>query len=157
MAARVVSMAPRIAEVAMVEPAVVRQIRALADRGWGSRSIAAELGLARNTVRSYWRKEARPLQQERPRGRRLDEAAREEARALFEGTAEGNAVVVRDLLVERGCRVGVRTIQRLVEGRRRELRASQVATLRFETAPGQQMQVDFGEKRIRLAGLSVKI
>jgi hypothetical protein len=32
-----------------------------------------------------------------------------------------------------------------------------VATVRFETKPGQQMQVDFGEKQVRLGGQLVKV
>ena len=39
----------------MIEPDVIRQIRELTARGWGSKRIAAELGVARNTVRRYLR------------------------------------------------------------------------------------------------------
>ena len=41
--------------VPMLEPKIVRQIRELATQGWGSRRIAGELGVARNTVRRYLR------------------------------------------------------------------------------------------------------
>ncbi len=34
---------------------IVTAIRELADRGWGSKAIARELGVARNTVRRYRR------------------------------------------------------------------------------------------------------
>lgn len=156
MVARVVDVAPRSAEVPMIEPAVVRQLRTLAEQGWGSKRIAAELGLARNTVRSYLRG-LRTAAQIRPAGRRLDEQGRQEALQLFEGPAEGNAVVVARLLRDRGMWVGVRTVQRLVESRRRELRAAQVATVRFETAPGHQMQVDFGQKLVAIAGELVRM
>ena len=37
---------PQGIEVAMVEPEIVRQIRALTALGWGSRRIAGELGIA---------------------------------------------------------------------------------------------------------------
>jgi hypothetical protein len=30
--------------------------------------------------------------------------------------------------------------------------ARSVATVHFETAPGKQMQIDFGEKRVAIAG-----
>lgn len=41
---------PREAEVSMIEQDVVRKMRVLAEAGWGAKSIAKELGLARNTV-----------------------------------------------------------------------------------------------------------
>jgi hypothetical protein len=53
--------------------------------------------------------------------------------------------------------VSARTVQRLVEDRRRARRAAELATVRFETAPGQQMQVDFGQKRVRIAGEWVRV
>ena len=39
--------------VPMLEPKIVRQIEELSAQGWGSRRIANELGVARNTVRCY--------------------------------------------------------------------------------------------------------
>jgi DNA-binding NarL/FixJ family response regulator len=38
-------------EVPMIEPDSVRRLRQLAAQGMGAKSIARELGLARNTVR----------------------------------------------------------------------------------------------------------
>jgi len=79
------------------------------------------------------------------------------AAQLFEGEAEGNAVVVAQLLAERGVDASVRTVQRAVASRRRELLAADVATIRFETAPGRQMQIDFGERRVWIAGAQVTV
>ena len=31
------------------------------------------------------------------------------------------------------------------------------ATVRFETPPGQQLQIDFGERRVEIAGADVKV
>ena len=42
----------------------------------------------------------------------------------------------------------VRTVQRAVAPVRQAQRAADVATVRVETAPGAQMQIDFGEKRV---------
>jgi transposase len=57
----------------------------------------------------------------------------------------GNADVVRqDLARELGVRVSLWTVQRAVEHLRRALRAEGLATVRYETAPGQQLQIDFG-------------
>jgi hypothetical protein len=52
------AVAPREAEVPMVEQEVVRQMRVLEEAGWGAKRIARELGIARNTVRRYLRREA---------------------------------------------------------------------------------------------------
>jgi transposase len=71
--------------------------------------------------------------------------------------AEGNAVVVQQLLAEQGVRASVRTVQRAVAERRRELAASAVATVRYETVPGKQMQIDFGQKLVRIGGERVKV
>ncbi len=48
--------APREAEVPMVEQEVVRQMRVLKKAGWGAKRIAHELGIARNKVLRYLRR-----------------------------------------------------------------------------------------------------
>src|SRR5512140_2024225 len=145
------------AEEAMVEQEVVRQMRVLAEAGWGAKRIAREVGVARNTVRRYLRARSEEERQERPQARRLRQAEQQRAVELWEGPAEGNAVVVQALLAEQGVKASVRTVQRAVRERRQQTRAAQVATVRFETAPGQQMQVDFGEKKVSLGGQLVKV
>jgi transposase len=157
MGERVAAVAYGTEGVPMVEPRIVRQIRELASQGWGSRRIAQELGVARNTVRRYRRGDAEAERQARPRARRLDEGGRAAVIRLFDGLAEGNAVVVRELLSLQGVSASVRTIQRVVEQHRRQQRVAQVASVRFETAPGQQMQVDFGQKRVSIAGEQVRL
>ena len=58
----------------------------------------------------------------------------------------GNADVVRqELLAEHGIAVSLRTVERAVAQLRRELAAEARATVRFETPPGRQLQIDFGE------------
>src|SRR5690349_22917624 len=97
-----VGMALPSAEVPMIEPDSVRQLRQLHGRGWGSKRIARELGLARNTVRRYLRGGVAAETQTRPAARCLDEDGERLAAALFDGEAQGNAVVVAELLRERG-------------------------------------------------------
>jgi transposase len=145
------------AEEAMVEQEMVRQMRVLAEAGWGAKRIAREVGVARNTVRRYLRWRGEQKKQERPQARRLTSAEQQRAVELWQGQAEGNAVVVRALLAEQGVEASVRTVQRAVKERRQQQRAAEVATVRFETAPGQQMQVDFGEKKVSLGGQLVKV
>lgn len=144
-------------EVPVIEGEVVTAIRTLAERGVGKKAIAREVGVAVNTVRRYLRQPLTPGQQSRPAARRLTDARREEARALYEGPAAGNAVVVQRLLAARGCDLSVRTIERAVADIRRAQRVAALATVRVETAPGDQVQIDFGQKRLRIAGVSIRI
>jgi transposase len=136
----------------MVEPEVVRQLRELKGLGWGDKRIAKELGLARNTVRRYARG-AEPGEQTRPRSRALDAEEAARAKQLFTTTAEGNAVVVASELRRDGLEVSVRTVQRAVRDERLAKQVAEVATVRYETAPGRQMQIDFGQKRVSIAGV----
>ena len=70
----------------------------------------------------------------------------------------GNADVVRqDLERERGITVTLRTLERAVAPFRRELAAEARATLRFETPPGKQLQIDFGQKRVPIGGAVVPV
>jgi transposase len=66
-------------------------------------------------------------------------------------------VVRQDLAREHGLAVSLRTIQRAVAPYRRELAAEARATVRFETPPGHQLQVDFGELRTPVAGESGRV
>ncbi len=151
------AMTPSKVEVSMVEAELVRQIRGLAAQGWGAKRIARELEVSRNTVRRYLRGGEEAGVQRRPGARKLDQVTVARAVELFDTVAEGNAVVVADLLAEAGTTASVRTVQRAVWARRRELHVSDVATVRFETEPGHQMQIDFGEKWVGLQGLRTKI
>jgi len=146
-----------IQEVPVVEGEVILAIRALADCGVGSKAIARAVGVARNTVRRYLRQSSEVEGQVRPAARRLTDDRRLEARTLYDGPAGGNAVVVQRLLAARGLTVSVRTIERAVSDLRRERRVAQLATVRVETAPGDQLQIDFGQKRVPIAGTEVRV
>jgi len=144
------------AEVSMVEPEIVVRIKALQTVGWGSRRIADDVGVSRNAVKRYLRGQA-ASEQVRPSSRRLDDVAVALARELFAGEAGGNAVVVHEELQKRGYCVSERTVQRVVVDARVQEHAASVATMRFETEPGEQMQIDFGEKYVVIDGAECKV
>jgi transposase len=141
----------------MVDPETVKQIRALAALGWGKKRIARELGVARNSVKRYLREGAAAETQSRPGAWTLDAEQQRVARSLLDGPAAGNGVVVQRLLAEQDVDVPLRTLQRLLAPHRQEKRAAELATVRFETAPGHQMQIDFGEKWVSIAGVRTKV
>ena len=144
-------------EVSVLEGELVATIRELASRGVGSKAIARTVGVARNTVRRYLRRPVPAGAQTRPKAQRLPDSARAEARALYDGAAEGNAVVVHRLLGERSVDVSVRTIERAVADIRQARRAVALATVRVESPPGDQLQVDIGQKRVQIGEASVRV
>ena len=69
----------------------------------------------------------------------------------------GNADVVRqDLLAEKGVAVSWRKLQRAVQPYRQALKAEALVTTRFETSPGRQLQIDFGERLVEIDVVKVK-
>lgn len=140
----------------MLESEVVDRIHELSGRGLGSKRIARQLGISRNSVRRYLAGATVGFQ-ERPAARRLDDDTLRAVHELFGTVAERNAVVIQQELASRGIHVELRTLQRAVVRLRQEERAEALATVRFETPPGQQMQIDFGEKTVRIAGQPVKV
>lgn len=145
-------------EVPVIDDEIVQCVRSFSRLGWSSRRIAAELGIARQTVRRYLSGPAVAAGlQTRPNGRRLDGAGAERAVELWAKEAAGNAVVVQRLLATEGEAVSVRTVQRLVAPERAAKSSRDVATVRFETAPGAQMQIDFGQKKVTIAGEPCKV
>jgi transposase len=149
---------PPVAEVQdMIEPEIIRQIRDLAARGWGAKRIARELEVARNTVKRYLRGGPDAEVQVRPGRRCLDDDGRAEARQLYTSLAGGNAVVVARELRQRGVEASVRTVQRVVADQRRERFAADAASVRYETDPGKQMQIDFGQKVVRIGGTPTRV
>jgi transposase len=151
-----VHLRPTQEDTRMVKPEIVDRIRELSGQGLGSKRIAREVNVSRNSVRRYLAGATAGFQQ-RPAARLLDATALREVHELFGTVAEGNTVVIQQELARRGFHVELRTLQRAVGPLRQEQRAEALATVRFETPPGQQIQMDFGEKVVRIAGQPVKV
>jgi transposase len=135
------------------EVAAMLRLKAL---GWGIKRIAKELRCSHMTVRHYvaqggWL----PY---RGRGRPRTLAGLEDWMAERFWRHVGNADVVRqELLAEKGITLSLRTIEREVAPLRRQLEAEARATIRFETPPGKQLQIDFGERRVLIGGDNIKV
>lgn len=135
------------------EVAVMLRLKAL---GWGIRRIAKGLGCSHMTVRRYVSEGGWLAHRGRGRPRTL--AGHEQWLADRFRRHGGNADVVRqELAVEKGIRLSLRTIEREVAPLRRELEAEARATIRFETPPGKQLQIDFGERRVLIGGDAVRV
>src|SRR5499427_2290853 len=135
------------------EVAAMLRLKAL---GWGVRRIASELGCSHMTVRRYLSAGGWIAYRGRGRPRTLS-GLEEWVTERFRRHA-GNAEVVRqELEREKGIRLTLRTVEREVRHLRRELEAEARATIRFETPPGKQLQIDFGERRVLIGGESIKV
>lgn len=139
----------------MKNPNVAEQVRNYIRQGWGTRKISEALDISRNTVKKLrdhgWQPYKRPTRPGKLDG--LDCWLRQK---FFQH--DGNADVIRqELKQEQHIEVSLRSIERKVKPLRQELHAAAIATVRFETPPGQQMQIDFGEKSVSIAGAQTKV
>jgi transposase len=140
----------------MLAPNEVASMVRLHRLGWGTRRIAGELGCSRNTVKRYLAAGGGVAIRQSRHKRRLD--------GLEDWLAErfrrhrGNCDVVRqDPMREHGVTVSLRTVERAVVPLRQALQAEARACLRFETAPGKQLQIDFGATTVSIGGASVRV
>jgi transposase len=123
--------------------------------GWGIKRIARELGCSHHTVKTYVVAGGLKPFKTAKRSKRLD-GHEDWLRERFL-RHRGNADVVRqDLIAEKGIAVSLRMLQRAVQRYRQALRAEALATMRFETPPGRQLQIDFGERLVEIGGAKVK-
>ncbi len=134
--------------------AAMRRLHAL---GWGTKRIARELGISRNTVKRHLRRGGwAPYGGASGRATSLG-GLEEWLEAAFR-QHRGNAAVVRDeLLRVHGVEVSLRTVQRAVRPLRQAMEAEARATVRFETPPGRQLQIDFGQLRVQLGGVWTRL
>jgi transposase len=139
----------------MLEPEEVSAILRLSELGWGGKRIARELGISRNTAKDYiaaggWTPYRQPQRQKALDGQ--EDWLRERLRRH-----RGNADVIRqELAAEKGIIISLRTVERAVQRYRQELAAEARATVRFETPPGKQLQIDFGERLVEIGGSKIR-
>ncbi len=124
--------------------------------GWGLKRIAREFGCSKNTLRRYVAAEGWMAYRRRAGGGKLEDQERwlQERFLRHRGNAE---VVRQDLLRERSIDVSLRTVERAVAPFRRLLTAEARATVRFETPPGRQLQIDFGQVRVPISDERLRV
>ena len=110
--------------------------------------IARQLALDRKTVRGILREAA---WQPYGRAERPDTLLAEHARYLQARALEvqySARILFQELRQARGYRGSYETVKRFVRPLRAVEQAAERATVRFETPPGQQSQIDWGQARI---------
>lgn len=122
-------------------------VRALWERGVSKKAIARELDLDIKTVRK-WCRQAWSPQKRRSRGRVLDDwEPFLRSRAPEVGF---NAMVLYRELVGQGYGGSYAALAKYVAPWRESWRGVELATVRFETGPGEQSQVDWGTSWVYL-------
>ena len=139
----------------MKTPDDVAAMLRLRECGWGLKRIARELGCSHHTVKQYVAAGG-PRPFKLPKRAKVLDGLEDWLRERFL-RHRGNADVVRqDLAAEKGIAVSLRTLQRAVQPYRQALKAEALATVRFETPPGRQLQIDFGERLVEIGGIKIK-
>jgi transposase len=133
-------------EERMLGTDLVREIVARKERGEGIKGIARELGVDRKTVKRWLKLGSWQPRQPRRRCRPIDRFAEFiERRAPEVGF---NAVVLHRELMSLGFGGSYDQVRRFLRPQRLKRRWSELATVRFETGPGEQAQVDYGQLRV---------
>ncbi|MER3425225.1 MAG: transposase, partial [Nitrospiraceae bacterium] len=130
----------------MLQEDTVQEVLARLARGERVKAIAREFGVDRKTVKRWRRLGQWQPRQGRPRPRGLDPYLDRLAQRGPE--VGGNAVVLHRELQGLGFTGGGQQVRRAIRPWRAEARWATLATVGYETGPGEQAQVDFGQLRI---------
>ncbi|MGH7635116.1 MAG: IS21 family transposase [Gemmatimonadaceae bacterium] len=133
-------------EVRMLKEQVVEEVLVRLWRGEAVVGLARQYGVDPKTIRA-WRARGRY----RERTRRPEPSVLDPYAAWLRARApevEYNAAVLYRELVGQGFAGSPAIVRRFVRPLRLAERAGLSATVRFETEPGQQAQVDFGQRRV---------
>ena len=142
-----------IVEEELIGHGTAAAIREMRLRGKSKKAIARELDLDIKTVRKWSSEEWKP-QQRRARVEEL--TVYEEVIAKRFPEVGYNAEVLYRELREAGYEGSARSVRRYVEGQREAARP-ELATMRFETGPGEQAQVDWGMIGVWIGEQRIKV
>ena len=128
-------------------------IQQLHTRGVYQKDIAEELGVHPKTVRRALRRGGAPSKKRKGRQSKLDPFKERVDGLLSEGV--WNAVVILREIQAAGYEGGISILRDYIRPKR-PLRRSK-ATVRFETGPGKQLQTDWGQITVSLAGRPTQV
>jgi transposase len=141
-------------EEPLIEESVWGAVRSLREQGLSKKEIGRQLDLDIKTVRKWLRQKWEP--QRRPgRGRALD---RWEKLLRDRAPEVGfNAAVLHRELTAQGYKGSYPSLVRYLRPWRRERLSDETSTVRFETNPGEQAQVDWGSAWVWLGEERVRV
>jgi transposase len=128
----------------MIIKEALMDIRSMAKQGYSNRQIAEKTGIDRRTVKKYLQEGTLPVYRKINRNSKL-----EPFYPLIQGwlsQEDFQATRIHELLVAEGFDGAYHTVRRYVKTLKEQ--RDHKAYIRFETMPGQQAQVDFGDFQV---------
>ena len=149
----------------MLTEAAFLAIQRFKEQNLSQRAVARQTGISRMTVQKYWNQSPEEFASRSPSSRPNRVSRLEPYREFIERefvTAGENCDVVRQrLMTEKNVSVPIRTLQDFLKPYRDRLVAERADLSKsgqiVESAPGLLMQIDFGEKDVRIGGQTVRV
>jgi transposase len=126
-----------------------QEIRRLHEEGQTVSAIARQLDLDRKTVRHWLRRTSWTPYQREPAGDSLLSAHQEWLRERAPRVQYSARILYQELVAQRGYVGSYDTVRNAVRPLRADAALASLTQRRFETAPGQQAQVDWGQVKVR--------
>mgnify|MGYP000029145496 CR=1 FL=1 len=131
-----------------------QRIKALHAQGVSIRQIARTVGVSRNTVKKYLREAGPPQFKARKYVKELDNYQEEIEDMLAKGFI---GTRIFNELTDMGYKGSLSSVHRYLRAIKEDDKITKLATTRVETGPGLQMQYDWKEWMLPVAGKPVKI
>jgi len=131
-----------------------QKVKAVQREGKNIRKIMRIVKISRNTVRKYMRSTKPPKFKKRSYTRMLDKY-KEEISQMLSNNYIGTRIY--EELLKLGYKGCLSTVHKYISWEREEEKRQQKVSTRVETAPGEQMQYDWKEWILKVAGKKIKI
>ena len=139
----------------MIDRRTVFEIHRLKDVGNSERQIARQLRIGRKSVIKYLAHPEQTVFGKKPRTSKLD-AYQEKIEAFLEESPDVKAPVVLQRLAKEGFDGRITIVRSYLQKKRSEQSRKREAFIRFESAPGKQLQIDWGHFGSLTYGKSVR-
>jgi transposase len=127
----------------MIDRKLIFEIHRLVDSGYSNRKIAEKLAISRQTVKKYIQNPENVVLSKPKRASKL-EHYHDDIKSFLEQEPLVKAPVVLQRLQERGFDGKITIVRNYIRKIRQDCKAKE-AFIRFESDPGEQIQVDWGE------------